>query len=130
MTAMVAVGPTGPRSCRWPKRIDASQSDEMAWMQQVAVRSRAGDRKPACAHMMRRRAHAHMGMATPAQLQEMSAAKGVAFERLFLTRMINHHAGAIRMANELNRPRRNRGGSGLNALWSIWSRNRGRRSSG
>jgi hypothetical protein len=40
-------------------------------------------------------------MATPAELAGMAAAKGVAFERQFLARMITHHEGAIRMADEL-----------------------------
>jgi hypothetical protein len=42
-----------------------------------------------------------MGMATPQQMAAMTAASGVAFERQFLARMITHHEGAIRMANEL-----------------------------
>lgn len=117
MTAMVAGRTNRPEILQMAKRIDASQSDEMAWMRkwlsdraQPVAAAQAG-------HMMHDAAHmTHMGMATPAQLQELSAAKGVAFDRLFLTRMISHHAGAIRMANELT----GRGGTaadpGLNAF--------------
>jgi uncharacterized protein (DUF305 family) len=46
--------------------------------------------------------HASMpGMATEAQLKKLSAAKGKAFDELFLTLMITHHAGAITMATDV-----------------------------
>ncbi len=38
------------------------------------------------------------GMATPEQVKELSAASGVAAERLFLTLMISHHRGALDMS--------------------------------
>ena len=38
------------------------------------------------------------GMATPAQLAELGAASGPAFDRLFVTLMIAHHEGGIAMA--------------------------------
>lgn len=39
------------------------------------------------------------GMATPKQVQELSAASGVEAERLFLRLMIAHHRGALEMSN-------------------------------
>lgn len=46
--------------------------------------------------------HATMpGMATPAQLKNLRAAEGKAFDQLFLTLMITHHEGAITMATEV-----------------------------
>ncbi|MPY57025.1 DUF305 domain-containing protein [Streptomyces spongiae] len=48
--------------------------------------------------------HAHgamPGMATEAQLKKLRAAKGKAFDQLFLTLMITHHEGAITMATEV-----------------------------
>jgi len=46
--------------------------------------------------------HATMpGMATEAQLKKLRAAKGKAFDELFLTLMITHHQGAITMATEV-----------------------------
>jgi uncharacterized protein (DUF305 family) len=46
--------------------------------------------------------HAGMpGMLTPAQLEELAAASGDAFDRLFLEFMIFHHEGAILMVHEL-----------------------------
>lgn len=38
-----------------------------------------------------------MGMATPAELDDMSAAEGTAFDIQFLELMIEHHEGAVRM---------------------------------
>ncbi|MFB7533294.1 DUF305 domain-containing protein [Streptomyces sp. NPDC056178] len=46
--------------------------------------------------------HAAMpGMATPAQLEELRAANGAAFDKLFLRLMTTHHRGAITMATEV-----------------------------
>ncbi|MFC9843284.1 DUF305 domain-containing protein [Streptomyces sp. NPDC060223] len=48
--------------------------------------------------------HAHEampGMATEAQLKKLRAAKGKAFDQLFLTLMITHHEGAITMATDV-----------------------------
>jgi uncharacterized protein (DUF305 family) len=41
------------------------------------------------------------GMLTPQQMQQLSAAKGAEFDRLFLTFMIQHHQGALTMVNQL-----------------------------
>lgn len=41
------------------------------------------------------------GMATDAQLKQLRAAKGKAFDKLFLQRMITHHQGAVTMATEV-----------------------------
>jgi uncharacterized protein (DUF305 family) len=44
----------------------------------------------------------HMpGMLTPDQLRDLDAARGAAFDRLFLTLMIQHHNGAVTMVREL-----------------------------
>lgn len=46
--------------------------------------------------------HAHMpGMLSEAQMAELAAARGAAFDRLFLTFMIAHHKGAVVMVDEL-----------------------------
>lgn len=42
------------------------------------------------------------GMLTPAQLRELDAARGEAFDVLFLQRMIAHHRGAVTMVNDLS----------------------------
>jgi uncharacterized protein (DUF305 family) len=48
-------------------------------------------------------AHAHHmpGMLTQEQLEELAAARGPEFDRLFLTYMIGHHSGAVTMVDEL-----------------------------
>ncbi len=46
--------------------------------------------------------HADMpGMLTPDQLDALAASRGVAFDRLFLTLMIEHHEGAVTMVRTL-----------------------------
>lgn len=49
-------------------------------------------------------AHGHDGMAgmlTQGQVRELRAARGAAFDRLFLRRMIAHHEGALAMADDV-----------------------------
>jgi uncharacterized protein (DUF305 family) len=41
------------------------------------------------------------GMLSPAQLNELSRARGTDFDRLFLTYMIQHHQGAVTMVHDL-----------------------------
>lgn len=43
------------------------------------------------------------GMLTQEQLEELDAARGADFDRLFLTYMIQHHQGAVTMVHELFR---------------------------
>lgn len=46
--------------------------------------------------------HAHMpGMLSQEQLEELAAAEGAAFDRLFLAYMIQHHSGAVHMVDAL-----------------------------
>jgi uncharacterized protein (DUF305 family) len=41
------------------------------------------------------------GMLTADQLKQLGAAKGEEFDRLFLTFMIQHHSGALKMVQDL-----------------------------
>ena len=41
------------------------------------------------------------GMLSDAQMEALAAARGPAFDRLFLEGMIQHHAGALTMVREL-----------------------------
>lgn len=41
------------------------------------------------------------GMLTPAQMRDLDAAHGAAFDKLYLTDMIGHHEGALRMVATL-----------------------------
>jgi uncharacterized protein (DUF305 family) len=79
-------------------RIDASQLDEMKFMREW-LEDRA---EPVAMMGMGHAHHSGMkGMATPEQLADLAAARGTAFDRLFLQLMIAHHAGAIDMVDEL-----------------------------
>ncbi|WP_055524396.1 DUF305 domain-containing protein [Streptomyces graminilatus] len=77
------------------ERIAAAQRPEIAAMQGW-LKDNGGDEKPA--------EHSHEampGMATEEQLARLRAAKGKAFDELFLTLMITHHMGAVTMATEV-----------------------------
>ena len=88
------------------ERMLVSQRDEIAWMRDW-LRDR-GERVPAADathHRMKMGAMEHdmlmPGMLTDAQLAELDQARGPAWDRLFLVRMIAHHEGALKMASDL-----------------------------
>ena len=100
--AMVMAGwaPTHGASAsvlRLAERIMSGQQDEIATMQQW-LRDR-GRPVPQGHHS----AHGHLmpGMLTEAQMNQLAAARGPEFDRLFLTFMIQHHRGAVAMVKEL-----------------------------
>ena len=99
MAALVEERTSSKTLTELAKRINASQADEIAFMR-TWLRERG--RSPAGTGA----AHAHheagmAGMATPEQMAALAAAKGAAFERLFLERMIAHHEGALTMVKKL-----------------------------
>jgi uncharacterized protein (DUF305 family) len=80
------------------RRIDVSQADEIKMMQRwLEVRSQEVPSEHA--HHM----HGALmpGMLTLEEMARLAAAKGAEFDRLFLEGMIKHHAGALRMVEEL-----------------------------
>ncbi|MER5220062.1 DUF305 domain-containing protein [Streptomyces flaveus] len=81
---------------RLAERIAAAQGPEIdamkGWQQ-----AHGGDKKGDQAHDH----EAMPGMATEAQLKKLRAAKGKAFDELFLKLMITHHDGAITMATDV-----------------------------
>lgn len=102
-------------------RIINAQTDEIALMQRwlsdrgqpvpqvkidglhlaIEMSGQAGD-APHDDHMAHDAGDHHMpGMLTQKQLEELAAAFGPEFDRLFLTYMIGHHAGAVTMVNDL-----------------------------
>lgn len=104
MTDLVAERTTSADLRRLALRIEVSQRDEIAlmraWLQQRG--HEAPDPLAHAGHGATHDAHAHMpGMLSDAQLAELRAAHGVAFERLFLQFMIQHHEGALVMVREL-----------------------------
>ena len=86
-------------------RISASQTDEMKFMQRW-LRARGKPTSMAMPGMpdmdMSGKPMAPMpGMLTPAQMDALQKAHGAAFDRLFLTGMIQHHNGALTMVQAL-----------------------------
>jgi uncharacterized protein (DUF305 family) len=98
MTALLPTRTTRADLRALARRIEASQADEMAMMKEWLTQR--GEALPD--------AHAHHGhgalmpgMLTPDEMQQLRAAQGTAFERLFLEGMIRHHEGALTMVREL-----------------------------
>jgi uncharacterized protein (DUF305 family) len=98
MTALLETRTTRPEMRTLAERIDLSQADEIRMMQQWLV-SRGQFAPEQFAHH-----HEGMvmpGMLTPGQMQQLSAATGAEFDRLFLEGMIAHHQGALTMVEAL-----------------------------
>ncbi len=104
MAALVEARSTMPAIKQAAGRIAASQADEIRFMQ-TWLRERGQQvPDPSAAHHGDHSAHADMpGMSTPEQMAALAAARGAAFDRLFLERMIHHHEGALTMARALLR---------------------------
>ncbi|BFO19435.1 hypothetical protein SHKM778_58230 [Streptomyces sp. KM77-8] len=105
------------------ERIGAAQGPEIEAMKAWLKSHDKAERDEGHAHD-----HATMpGMATQAQLKQLSAADGAAFDQLFLTLMITHHQGAITMATEVK-------GRATTSWWrrwrTTWSPSRPARSAG
>ena len=81
-------------------RINASQDDEIAFMKRW-LKERGQEAPDPSAHHAMHVTHKMAGMATPEQMEELAAAKGTEFDRLFLTLMMTHHKGALTMVGEL-----------------------------
>jgi len=83
-------------------RIESSQADEIAFMKGWLAERGEPAEDPMMQGHNAHHAHATMaGMASPEQMQALAAAKGVEFDRQFLTLMIAHHEGAVEMVKKL-----------------------------
>jgi uncharacterized protein (DUF305 family) len=94
MTRLVPARASSMSVKRLAERITAVQKPEIGAMEGW-LKSNGGAK--------RQQGHDHAtmpGMATAGQLAQLRAAKGRAFDELFLTLMITHHQGAITMATE------------------------------
>jgi len=80
-------------------RIELSQDDEIRMMQGWLEARR--QRVPSRTEMHVHGAALMPGMLTPDEMKQLEAAKGPAFDRLFLQGMIKHHGGALAMVKEL-----------------------------
>jgi len=97
MAALAPVRTNSPDILEIAARIDASQDDEIAFMAQW-LQQRGEASEPA---LSPHEHHAMRGMATAEQMQALTDASGVVFDRQFLTLMIAHHEGAIEMVDDL-----------------------------
>ena len=87
------------------KRIDASQKDEINFMESW-LKDRNEFQNISNSDHQNHKMHSSMkmeGMATPKQLSDLSYSKSTNFDRLFLQLMINHHDGALEMVEELKK---------------------------
>ena len=96
MSRMAEAHGASPRLLRLANKIDQSQVAEIRIMQQWLTSN--GQVAPDTSSW---RTMTMQGMLTEAQLKELDAAKGVAFDRAFLTFMIQHHEGALQMVKDL-----------------------------
>lgn len=103
MTALVPKRSTSLGVELLAERIDVSQEGEIELM-----RDWLEERNEPAPELHRTHGHAHgsgqvlmPGMLTEPELKRLAAARGAAFDRLFLEFMIRHHRGALTMVEEL-----------------------------
>jgi uncharacterized protein (DUF305 family) len=101
MTALVAGRTDSTDIPRLAQRIELSQRDEIAQMQRWLMARGEALPTPHAGHG----GHGGLmpGMLDVTELARLSAARGPAFDKLFLELMIRHHQGAITMVDELYR---------------------------
>ena len=96
MSRMAAAHGANPRLLKLANKIDQSQIAEIKLMQDWLHRN--GQSAPDTSSW---RTMQMPGMLTSAQLQQLDQAHGTAFDRYFLTFMIQHHNGALQMVADL-----------------------------
>jgi uncharacterized protein (DUF305 family) len=96
MSRMAASHGANPQVLKLSTKIDQSQVPEIRIMQAWLLRNNQFAPDTSSWHKVRM-----SGMLTDAQLTELDAAKGVGFDRAFLRMMIQHHAGALQMVDDL-----------------------------
>ena len=96
MSRMALSRNANPQVLRLSKKIDQSQVPEIRIMQDWLERN-----KQFAPDTSSWRTMTMAGMLTPAQMKELEAARGVAFDRAYLEYMIQHHVGALKMVEDL-----------------------------
>lgn len=100
MAALAGARTNSPALVEAAGRIEASQRDEIGFMQDwLAARSEPVPDPTAHAHM--HVSHEMAGMASAEEMAALAGAEGADFDRQFLQLMISHHAGALKMVEEL-----------------------------
>jgi uncharacterized protein (DUF305 family) len=96
MSRMAESHGANPQVLKLSNKIDQSQIPEIAIMQAWLKRNKQFAPDTSSWHNM-----VMAGMLTTAQLAELDSAKGVDFDRAYLRLMIQHHAGALKMVDDL-----------------------------
>jgi uncharacterized protein (DUF305 family) len=96
MSRMAETNGANPQVLKLSRKIDQSQIPEILIMQDWLRRHEQFAPDTSSWHGMRMD-----GMLTDEELTAMTNAKGPAFDRLFLEGMIRHHAGALKMVDDL-----------------------------
>jgi uncharacterized protein (DUF305 family) len=109
MTKMLQQRSHDPALLELGKRIDISQTDELEWMkrwltergQPIAMPMPRMDGMDMSGMDMSSMMPPMPGMLTPAQMDALKKAREPEFDHLFLTGMIQHHTGALKMVKDL-----------------------------
>jgi uncharacterized protein (DUF305 family) len=96
MSRMAESHGANPQVLKLSNKIDQSQVPEIRIMQAWLQRNNQFVPDTSSWHSVMM-----SGMLTAAQLTELDAAKGADFDRAYLRLMIQHHAGALKMVNDL-----------------------------
>jgi uncharacterized protein (DUF305 family) len=96
MSRMAESHGANPQVLKLSNKIDQSQVPEIRIMQAWLARNKQFAPDTSSWHNMMM-----AGMLTTEQLKELDAAKGVDFDRAYLRLMIQHHAGALKMVDDL-----------------------------
>ncbi len=96
MSRMAAAHGANPRVLKFATKIDQSQIAEIRLMQDWLHRNSQSAPDTSSWRSMQM-----PGMLTAQQLKDLDAAKGGDFDREFLTLMIQHHNGALKMVTDL-----------------------------
>ena len=96
MSRMAESHGANPQVMKLSNKIDQSQVPEIRIMQSWLTRNKQYAPDTSSWHHM-----TMPGMLTAAQLNELDAARGVDFDRVYLRLMIQHHAGALKMVDDL-----------------------------
>ena len=112
MSSMASKRTNNPTIVNLANRIDASQEDEINFMESWLKDRDESVPEAKSDHMVKDNDKAHhnmhmhldmVGMASPEQLKELGDSNSTDFDRLFLQLMIAHHDGALEMVKDLKK---------------------------
>lgn len=102
MVAMIATHTKSPELIAMGQKIQLSQSGEIESMKEWLTRRKQSVPMIMADGTVMDHGEAPMpGMLTPEQMKALDAARGAKFDELFLTGMIQHHKGALKMVADV-----------------------------